>query len=179
MRTCVTAKLDQRGGASTGPRNGPFQRPVVVKSLSDELVCQAPPIRRCFPILSASRNHCRGTLFPKRGLEARSHLPRRDLTGERQLVTQSETRDARRQRREDLLDEALKETFPASDPPSIARPERHGLPLGNSHVRVRKSDDVWDPLARGQSSASLAHAFHHDWVDMIHRPRAALQSNSP
>lgn len=27
------------------------------------------------------------------------------------------------ERREALLDEALKETFPASDPPSIARPD--------------------------------------------------------
>ncbi len=27
-----------------------------------------------------------------------------------------------RKRREELLDEALEETFPASDPPSIARP---------------------------------------------------------
>ena len=30
------------------------------------------------------------------------------------------------QHREDLLDEALEETFPASDPPSIARPAGKG-----------------------------------------------------
>lgn len=32
------------------------------------------------------------------------------------------TRDEWVQRREELLDEALEESFPASDPPSIARP---------------------------------------------------------
>ena len=31
-----------------------------------------------------------------------------------------------KQHREDLLDEALEETFPASDPPSIARPAGKG-----------------------------------------------------
>ena len=34
----------------------------------------------------------------------------------------AEARLACEQHREELLDEALKETFPASDPPSIARP---------------------------------------------------------
>ena len=32
------------------------------------------------------------------------------------------------ERREELLDEALKESFPASDPPSIARPHRPARP---------------------------------------------------
>lgn len=34
--------------------------------------------------------------------------------------------DGCRQRREELLDEALEESFPASDPPSMARPPAKG-----------------------------------------------------
>lgn len=34
--------------------------------------------------------------------------------------------DACRQRREELLDEALEESFPASDPPSMTRPPAKG-----------------------------------------------------
>jgi hypothetical protein len=33
-----------------------------------------------------------------------------------------DSKDKRREHREDLLDEALDETFPASDPPAITRP---------------------------------------------------------
>lgn len=35
---------------------------------------------------------------------------------------QEKDSDACRQHREDLLDEALEETFPASDPPAVTRP---------------------------------------------------------
>ena len=42
-----------------------------------------------------------------------------------------------RKHREDLLDDELRETFPASDTPSIARPERRLEPMGA------------DPPARG------------------------------
>jgi hypothetical protein len=34
-------------------------------------------------------------------------------------------KDGKRKHREDLLDEALDESFPASDPPAIAIPHRH------------------------------------------------------
>jgi hypothetical protein len=35
--------------------------------------------------------------------------------------TRPKTKDAKRKHREDLLDEALAQSFPASDPPSIVR----------------------------------------------------------
>ena len=39
------------------------------------------------------------------------------------MMPSQDLEEQRRRHREDLLDEALKETFPASDPPSIAQPE--------------------------------------------------------
>jgi hypothetical protein len=45
-------------------------------------------------------------------------------TTQSQQVREAARDEQMRQHREDLLDDALKETFPASDPPSIARPER-------------------------------------------------------
>jgi hypothetical protein len=41
-------------------------------------------------------------------------------------VRKSAAQEACEQHREDLLDSALEESFPASDPPSIARPSMKG-----------------------------------------------------
>lgn len=46
----------------------------------------------------------------------------RAAKGERQSAARTDCE----QHREDLLDDALKESFPASDPPSIARPAGKG-----------------------------------------------------
>jgi hypothetical protein len=37
----------------------------------------------------------------------------------------SKPKDGKRKHREELLDEALDESFPASDPPAIVEPHRH------------------------------------------------------
>jgi hypothetical protein len=47
-----------------------------------------------------------------------------DRNDEDRARDEAEERQRRVDHREKLLDEALKESFPASDPPSIARPHR-------------------------------------------------------
>jgi hypothetical protein len=47
-----------------------------------------------------------------------------DRNDEDRARDETEERQRRVDHREKLLDEALKESFPASDPPSIARPHR-------------------------------------------------------
>ena len=63
----------------------------------------------------------------RNGEEAVKRKPTVERAGRRgTLVAPSAAERDCVQHREDLLDDALKETFPASDPPSIARPTGKG-----------------------------------------------------
>lgn len=62
---------------------------------------------------------------PKRGLDEEKPVPvdRETETGEPIEPQPEERRGAGRDHQEELIDESLQETFPASDPPSIALPD--------------------------------------------------------
>ena len=98
----------------------PSSRQVSSPRVMCDIGATAPPSRSDDQGLAGSersRSNERTPFFPWRASGSNHNF-------DREVMRRMDDRlEQRRQHREHLLDEALKETFPASDPPSIARPE--------------------------------------------------------